>query len=243
MELSGYKVRSDLVLYYPFSESDGSVVQDYSTELRDAEIVDASLDTEGKFGSGILFLPEMNNSKILLPEGNRFSWNNKHWTLSTWFASPLPTTGAEDVHALFNEYLEPYVGINFSPKSIMLFDGSSFSDTAYEFDDSPGWHHLVVRSSTAMMEFFVDGVFRESFNKGVVLNVESIGNLFGGMEPLQKKWTTLGSTPVPSLIQKSSNFMEMAKVTLGFTLMENSLLNLITYRKSFFLKPSSLLDL
>ena len=136
MELSGYKVRSDLVLYYPFSESDGSVVQDYSTELRDAEIVDASLDIEGKFGSGILFLPEMNNSKILLPEGNRFSWNNKHWTLSTWFASPLPTTGAEDVHALFNEYLEPYVGINFSPKSIMLFDGSSFSDTAYEFDDS-----------------------------------------------------------------------------------------------------------
>ena len=69
---TGYKIRENLILYYPFNETDGSVV-DYSLELRDAEAIDASLDTEGKFGSGILLMPDMNESKILLPEGNRLS--------------------------------------------------------------------------------------------------------------------------------------------------------------------------
>ena len=60
---TGYKIRENLILYYPFNETDGSVVQDYSLELRDAEAIDASLDTEGKFGSGILLMPDMNESK------------------------------------------------------------------------------------------------------------------------------------------------------------------------------------
>ena len=34
---TGYKIRENLILYYPFNETDGSVVQDYSLELRDAE--------------------------------------------------------------------------------------------------------------------------------------------------------------------------------------------------------------
>ncbi len=184
---SGYKIRDGLMLYYPFDETDGSTVQDYSIELRDAQIVDASLDTMGKFGSGILFMTEMNNSMILLPEGNSFSLNNKNWTLSTWFSAPLPTTGVDHVHALFNEYLQPYVAINFSPKSITLFDGSSFADTNYEFDDAPGWRHLVVRSSTSAMDFFIDGILEDSVNKGVELNVESIGNLFGGYGAFSEK--------------------------------------------------------
>ena len=78
-------------------------VQDYSIESRDAEAIDASLDTEGKFGSGILLMPDMNESKILLPEGNEFSLNSKNWTISTWFSAPLPTEGVNDFHVLFND--------------------------------------------------------------------------------------------------------------------------------------------
>ena len=61
---SGFKVRNELVLYYPFNETDGSIVQDYSTSLRDATVVDAALDTVGKFGSGICFLPIWNRLKF-----------------------------------------------------------------------------------------------------------------------------------------------------------------------------------
>ena len=184
---TGYTIREGLVLYYPFNESDGSTIQDYSSELRDAQAIDASLDTDGQFGSGIEFFPDLNNSRILLPEGNSFSVNSKIWTLSTWFYAPLPTTGADDFHALFNQYLEPYVAFNVSPKSLMLYDGSSFSDTTYEFDDAPGWHHLVIRSSVSSMEFFINGVLRDSFNKGILLNIESIGNLFGGYGTFAEK--------------------------------------------------------
>ena len=49
---TGFKITKGLRLYYPFNETDGSVAQDYSTEMRHAEVRDASLDVEGKFGSG-----------------------------------------------------------------------------------------------------------------------------------------------------------------------------------------------
>ena len=177
---SGFKVRNELVLYYPFNETDGSIVQDYSTSLRDATVVDAALDTVGKFGSGILFSPDMEQTKILLPEGNHLSWNNKNWTISTWFSAPLPIAGVEDLHALFNEYLEPYVAFNYDQKTLTLFDGSSFSDTNFVFNNATGWHHLVIKSSPSSMQFYMDGNNVDSFNKGIVLNIESIGNLFAG---------------------------------------------------------------
>ncbi len=62
-----------------------------------------------------------------------------------------------------------------------------FADTTYEFDDAPGWHHLVIRSSVSSMEFFINGVLEDSFNKGILLNIESIGNLFGGYGTFAEK--------------------------------------------------------
>ena len=85
---TGYKIRENLILYYPFNETDGSVVRTIQLESRDAEAIDASLDTDGKFGSGILLMPDMNESKIY-QKVIGFHLNSKSWTISTWF---LPIT-------------------------------------------------------------------------------------------------------------------------------------------------------
>ena len=52
---TGFKLRSGLKLYYPFNETDGSVVRDYSSSLRHGQVFDAELNVEGKFGSAIDF--------------------------------------------------------------------------------------------------------------------------------------------------------------------------------------------
>ena len=57
---TGFKVARGLKLYYPFNETDGTIAQDYSTEMRHAEVIDAELNVNGKFGSGVDFMnPEM----------------------------------------------------------------------------------------------------------------------------------------------------------------------------------------
>ena len=53
---TGYKIRDGLMLYYPFNETDGATVQDSSVESRDGTLIDASLETDGKFGSGLQLL-------------------------------------------------------------------------------------------------------------------------------------------------------------------------------------------
>ena len=45
----------------------------------------------------------------------------------------------------------------------------------------------MVRSSTSGMDFFIDGILRDSFNKGILLNIESVGNLFGGYGTFSEK--------------------------------------------------------
>ena len=45
----------------------------------------------------------------------------------------------------------------------------------------------MVRSSTSGMDFFTDGILRDSFNKGILLNIESVGNLFGGYGTFSEK--------------------------------------------------------
>ena len=52
---TGFKVARGLRLYYPFNETDGSIAQDYSPEMRHAEVIDAELNVNGKFGSGVRF--------------------------------------------------------------------------------------------------------------------------------------------------------------------------------------------
>ena len=41
---TGFKLNRGLKLYYPFDETDGSVAQDFSTEMRHAEVRDAELN-------------------------------------------------------------------------------------------------------------------------------------------------------------------------------------------------------
>ena len=52
---SGFSVKDGLVLYYPFNETGGSIVEDYSLDLRHGVVIDADLGTEGKFSSGLGF--------------------------------------------------------------------------------------------------------------------------------------------------------------------------------------------
>ena len=52
---TGFKVARGLKLYYPFNETDGTIAQDYSTEMRHAEVIEAELNVNGKFGSGVRF--------------------------------------------------------------------------------------------------------------------------------------------------------------------------------------------
>ena len=53
----------------------------------------------------------------------------------------------------------------------------------------------MVRSSTSGMDFFIDGILRDSFNKGILLNIESVGNLLEDMKPFPKNSMTSESTP------------------------------------------------
>ena len=82
---SGFAVNQGLVLYYPFNETGGSVVEDYSETLRHGTVIDADLNTEGKFTSGIGFDSiDPDNAKIDL-DYNELSFTQANWSISTWF--------------------------------------------------------------------------------------------------------------------------------------------------------------
>ena len=98
---SGFKITRGLRLYYPFNETDGSVVRDYSNELRHAEVIDAELNVLGKFGSGIEFESiDPYNARLDLLQ-NELDINSAEWTVSTWFETPITNDGVFDRHALF----------------------------------------------------------------------------------------------------------------------------------------------
>ena len=89
---TGFKLTKGLRLYYPFDETDGSVAQDYSFEMRHAEVIDASLDVDGKFGSGIEFDTfEANESLAEMAQlslyGVKFTQAN--WTVSLYLSLQL----------------------------------------------------------------------------------------------------------------------------------------------------------
>ena len=101
MARSGYKVKEGLVLYYPFDEVDGSVIEDYSSQMRDAQAYDLNLDTSGKFGSGVEYSSiDPSNAMVLLPEGNELGITSGSWSISTWFTYPIEDNGTLFRHAL-----------------------------------------------------------------------------------------------------------------------------------------------
>ncbi|MGA1101733.1 MAG: LamG-like jellyroll fold domain-containing protein, partial [Opitutales bacterium] len=98
---SGFAVNQGLVLYYPFNETGGSVVEDYSETLRHAMVIDADLNTEGKFTSGIGFDSiDPANAKIDL-DYNELSMTQDNWTVSTWFQYPIHNADADEYVVYF----------------------------------------------------------------------------------------------------------------------------------------------
>ena len=98
---SGFGVNQGLVLYYPFNETGGSVVEDYSENLRHAFVIDADLGHPGKFTSGIGFdTIDSQNAKIDL-DYNELEINQANWSISAWFEYPI-SNEAVDEYALFH---------------------------------------------------------------------------------------------------------------------------------------------
>ena len=58
--------------YFPFDERDGSIVEDYSTYLRDAGTYDVELDTDGKFGGSAVKFNSIDpmNAAVKFFDGN-----------------------------------------------------------------------------------------------------------------------------------------------------------------------------
>ena len=102
---SGFKITRGLRLYYPFNETDGSVVRDYSNELRHAEVIDAELNVLGKFGSGIEFESiDPYNARLDLLQ-NELDINSAEWTVSTWFETPITNDGVS-IGMLFSTVIQ-----------------------------------------------------------------------------------------------------------------------------------------
>ena len=194
---TGFEVIKGLRLYYPFNETDGSMVQDFSTEMRHAEVVDANLQVDGKFGSGIDFYTV--DDAMLDPfwarvnlEENELKLNQGSWTLSTWFEAPLTSDGVNFFHApaygdassgfvFIENYSEDF--INFEPGRLGINPGGTAPDkfTSYSANTlSSGWHHLVVKSSVGKTVFFIDGVEVDDIPDHFNLEVSSVGNSFVG---------------------------------------------------------------
>ena len=176
---SSYKVKSGLSIYYPFTETDGSVVQDNSPNLRNANLIDGDLNAVGYFGSGVEF-DNMEQAKISLDENQLDLPNN--WTISSWFTSPFNvdtvlfvhalTSGSNDAHVAFDSWGDQRLGSFDSP----TFESVDFGATNL----TAGWHHLVARAAGGQTSFWIDGNPVGSVNLNVASPVEVIGNLPGG---------------------------------------------------------------
>ena len=163
---TGFKITKGLRLHYPFNESDGSVAQDYSTEMRHAEVMDADLKVDGKFGSGIDFEnidPYWARLNLLQ---NELSLNTGSWTVSTWFEAPITSLGSDFFHAPF--YGDAASGFAFienvtdwntglsAPGRLGLDTGQSLSIQVFLQMLLVQGYHLVVRSSVGQTQFYLD---------------------------------------------------------------------------------------
>ena len=122
------------MIYYPFDETDGVKIEDYSSKMRHAEAFDLNLDIPGKFGSAVDFESiDPEHATINFFEANDLSINSTAWTISTWFDGELVRL---DDYLSYRHALTFSVSSSFlafeksSPKRLLLFDGSDrFTDT------------------------------------------------------------------------------------------------------------------
>ncbi|MEL0098080.1 MAG: LamG-like jellyroll fold domain-containing protein, partial [Opitutae bacterium] len=181
---SGFAVNQGLVLYYPFNETGGSVVEDYSDTLRHGIVIDANLNTEGKFTSGIGFDSiDSFNAKIDL-DYNELSFTQSNWSISTWFQYPILNPDGDEYVLTWSD------GGNFPAfflgSEIFFIDGISSSDFSAKSltgtEESPNWHQLALTSYTGGYALFIDGQekYREILSSAGSLGIRTIGNILAG---------------------------------------------------------------
>ena len=181
---SGFAVSQGLVLYYPFNETGGSVVEDYSETLRHGNVIDADLNAEGKFTSGIGFDSiDPFNAKVDL-DYNELAFTQSNWSISTWFKYPIN-------NPLGDEYALTWVDGGSYPaflsgSELFIVDGISDSDfyatSLSGTEESPVWHLLTLTSYTGGYTLYIDGEekYRETLSSGGSLGIRTIGNILAG---------------------------------------------------------------
>ena len=181
---SGFAVNQGLVLYYPFNETGGSVVEDYSETLRHGTVIDADLNTEGKFTSGIGFDSiDPDNAKIDL-DYNELSFTRANWSISTWFQYPINNPFGDE-YALTWADGASYPAFLFGSE-LFILDGISDSDfyatSLSGTQESPEWHQLALTSYTGGYSLYIDGEekYKETLSSGGSLGIRTIGNILAG---------------------------------------------------------------
>ena len=183
---SGFGVNQGLVLYYPFNETGGSVVEDYSENLRHAFVIDADLGHPGKFTSEIGFdTIDSQNAKIDL-DYNELEINQANWSISAWFEYPI-SNEAVDEYALFHSVGYTYPAFLWGSEQFYSLAGIDFRSDFYATTlagnpENPQWHHLAITSYPDGFKLFINGneEFEESIFTAGSLGIRTIGNLLSG---------------------------------------------------------------
>jgi len=193
---SGFSVHEGLILYYPFNETGGSVVEDYSLALRHGIVVDADLGASGKFSSGI-GLDGISPSTAKVDLGaNELELNQLNWTVSSWFLSPIdkPDDEVASDYALTDSAGLTYLYFDKSSNNqLFLNDKNPPSTDVFAGDlsgttNNPVWHQIGLTSSSNQYIIYIDGVevSRYSGSSAGSLGIISLGNLstnFGRFAP------------------------------------------------------------
>ena len=133
--------------------------------MRHAEVIDASLDVDGKFGSGIEFdtfeanesLAEMAQLSLLQ---NELKFSQANWTVSLWFESPIKIQSLTHkwvnifslmvmlTQALYLLKMKRMIhSLIMNPKGYLLTEVLRIEGTDFLLTLGPGWRNLVIRSS------------------------------------------------------------------------------------------------
>ncbi len=213
---SGFSVNNGLVLYYPFNETGGSIVEDYSLDLRHGIVVDADLGQVGKFSSG-LGLDGISPSTAKVDLGaNELELNQLNWTVSSWFLSPInhPDDEVASDYALTDSEGLTYLYFDKSSGYQLFLNDKNPPDTEFfatsisGTSNSPIWHQITLTSSSNQFIIYLDGseITRYTGSSAGSLGIVSLGNLstnFGRFAPAIDDFRvynrTLSSTEVSVL--------------------------------------------
>ncbi|MDA7699570.1 LamG domain-containing protein, partial [bacterium] len=182
---TGFKIARGLKLYYPFNETDGAVVQDYSAEMRHADVIDVELNVAGKFSSGARFYEAgdfVHNARIDLLQ-NELEIDAMPWTVSSWFEAPVEHVG-EFRYPLHHSAGSSYImhsSDNSPALELGLFDGTLERLTSSNLKIlNNGWHQIAVTSETGNTKFYIDGAFVGNVTPSVTFKASTIGNFVAG---------------------------------------------------------------